>query len=332
MGQKNYPNLLSICIPSYNRGHRAFELVKSLLGMECVRGRDYIEIVVSDNGSTNNTEGYAQIKDITDSHVVYHRNKENLNFHGNYNTVIKLSTGHYSLLISDEDSLDEAYLEDLISMLEEIPDIGMMKARTSIQYTNYKAGFARAGYDAIKEFYLQGNYISGTLYNRDYVTDELIDGLYALYNDEIGYKYYPHLFVEAFVLNLADFYFFDKCLVIEGESEEDKPIEEDVSVLPFSTWESRTEQLVGYLRLIHDIDVDDDRKQLMFASAVWRTIWMIGIVREKYIRSGKKWSDVVSSSAGAIMDVISKCGIPVIMNNMEGYLKMTSDFIKKELL
>ena len=28
MGQKNYPNLLSICIPSYNRGHRALDLVK----------------------------------------------------------------------------------------------------------------------------------------------------------------------------------------------------------------------------------------------------------------------------------------------------------------
>ena len=332
MESKNYPNLLSICIPSYNRGHRALELVKSLLDMECVRERDYIEIVVSDNGSTNHAEEYTQIKDICDSHVVYHRNEENLNFLGNFNTVIKLSTGHYCLLISDEDSLDEALFSDLICMLEELPDIGMIKARTSIQYLNFKAKYGTAGYEALKEFYLQGNYISGTVYNRDYVTDELIDGLRSLYGGEQSYIYYPHLFVEGFVLNLADFYFYDKCLVIEGVSEDDKPIADNVSVLPFSTWEDRVSQLVGYLKLIRDLDIDDLSRQFMFRASVWRTIWLIGIVKNNYLQAGKDWGEVVSSSAKAIMDVISKCGIPLVTDNMETYLQMTTDFIRKELL
>lgn len=332
MSQKIYPMLLSICIPSYNRGHRAVDLVNSLLKMDCICERDYIEIVVSDNGSDQNTAGYETIKDMDDSHVVYSRNEANLNFRGNYNKVIKLSRGKYSLLISDEDKIDEDALGDLIMLLEDQPDIGILKSRTSIQYVDYKAGYAKAGYDALKEFFLEGNYISGTIYNRDYVTDELIDGLESLYKEEVSYEYYPHLYVEGFVLNLADFFFYNELLIIEGDTEHDKPILEEASVLPFSSWESRNDQLHGYLRLIKDLQVDDVRTQFMIRAAVWRTIWLIGIARDKYVSSGISWGSVVESAGKAILTTVSCCDIPVVNSNMSEYLNITTGFIKKELL
>ena len=50
--------ILSICIPTHNRGHRAFELATELLETRRSYGlEDLLEIVVAENGSNNNHEG-----------------------------------------------------------------------------------------------------------------------------------------------------------------------------------------------------------------------------------------------------------------------------------
>lgn len=300
--------------------------------MDCIIHRDDIEIIVSDNGSTDHIKEYAEIAELADPHVLYCHLEKNIQFYGNYNNVIKLSSGHYCLLISDEDSFDESVLNDLILLLEDLPQIGMMKTGTSVQYSGFKSGYAKAGYDAIREFFLSGNYISGTVYNREYVTNELIDGLRGLYEENEGYYYYPHLFVEGFVLNLADFYFYDKCLIIEGESEDDKLIESEASVLPFSSWRSRVIQLKGYLALIRDLGTDNDITILMFRIAVWKTIWLIGIVKDKYNESGISWKSVVSDSASAILELISNSDIPIVRDNVSEYLQAAAEMIEKGLV
>ena len=56
--------LLSICIPSYNRGHKAVCLVKHCLNMGYEKGE--IEIICSNNGSEKNVEGYQERKELED--------------------------------------------------------------------------------------------------------------------------------------------------------------------------------------------------------------------------------------------------------------------------
>lgn len=296
--------------------------------MKYVTERDDIEIIVSNNGSKDNASGYEQIRDLCDTHVVYNRFDENRQFYGNYNAVVKLAKGHYCLLVSDEDIINENILIDLLCILEDYPDLGIIKAKTSIQYSNYQSGYAKAGFDALKEFFMQGNYISGTVYNRDYVTDELIDGLCRLYEEEEAYRYYPHLFVEGVALNVADFYFFDKCLITEGKEEGDKTTDDNTDILPFSTWESRICQLSGLLKFIGMTGTDNERRELMFRIAVWKTIWLIRLVRDDYIRSGAAWNAIYESSAKAILQEVAKCNVYIPAEEMPRYLQISAELIK----
>ena len=98
----------SICIPSYNRGHRALELIRRLLDMDCIRHNGNIEIIVSDNGSTEYTAEYNEIKLMTDDILIYNRLDVNSNFYGNYNAVVKASRGQWCMLLSDEDGIVKA--------------------------------------------------------------------------------------------------------------------------------------------------------------------------------------------------------------------------------
>ena len=330
MRPEPYSKLLSICIPSYNRGHRAIELVRQILSMDCVSGRNDIEIIVSDNGSTEHTDGYDEIAGIG-APVVFNRFDENKDYYGNYNKVVKMSDAHYCLLISDEDGIDEAVLTEFIAFLEKNPDAGLIRTGTSSHYTGIGGGLRTAGEEALKSFYLSGNYISGSVYNRDHVRDELIDGLLARYDGDEGYFYYPHLFVEAYVMNLADFYFFEECLILEGKDEGDMPKAESVSVPVFASWESRVRQLAGYFKLIRDLGIDDGRKQLMFMMAVCKTISLIALVKEQYVLTGAEWSEVFVAAGNAILDAAASCGIKVINDNMEAYLQVCADFIRKDM-
>ena len=332
METKEYSKLLSICIPSHNRGHRALALVRSLLAMDRISSKDDIEIIVSDNGSTDHTEEYTVLRDISDSHLRYEKTVENLEFNGNYCKIIKMSQGQYCLLVSDEDSINEAPLTNLIGFLEFNRNIGMIKSKTSYHYDYITSGYAKAGTEALKSFYLMGNYISGTIYNRDYVTDDLIDGLRKLYGEDGGYYYYPHLFVEGYILNLADLYYFGECLIVEGDDEGDIPLTQNESVRLFASWESRTKQLAGYLKLVRDLRIDDDRKQLMFMMAVCKTISLIHLVKDKYINAGEDWISVCEAAGNAILQIVSDCGIPVITDNLQAYLEVVAEFIRKDLI
>ncbi|MCR5649859.1 MAG: glycosyltransferase [Lachnospiraceae bacterium] len=331
MEPERYSKLLSICIPSYNRGHRALGLVKSLLEMKCVSEREDVEIIVSNNGSTLYTEEYDEISHFSGERFIYNRFDENIQYWGNYNETVKLSNGHYCFLISDEDRIGESSVAALLEFLEDGPDFGVMKTASTVHYKDNAPGRAAAGEDAIKQFYMAGNYISGALYNRRYVTDDLIDGLKNLYKTDEGYYYYPHLFVEAYVINQADFYFFDGCTVIEGDDEGDMPQAKAVSLPVFASWESRVAQLAGYFKLIRDLNIDDARKQLMFMMAVCKTISLVVVVKGQYLENATEWNTVYVSAGNAILDAVRDCGIPIIENNMEAYLQVVADFIKKDM-
>lgn len=62
--------LFSICIPSYNRGHRAAQLVEKLLAMPF--SEDRIEIIFSNNGSDKYKREYQEIKEIKDKRFRYY--------------------------------------------------------------------------------------------------------------------------------------------------------------------------------------------------------------------------------------------------------------------
>lgn len=92
--------LLSICIPTFNRA----DLLKALLDnlkVECASVLSCIEVVVSDNASTDHTQ---EVVGRCELPIVYGRNTENIGFSGNLlNVTCHLASGDYIWVLGDDD-------------------------------------------------------------------------------------------------------------------------------------------------------------------------------------------------------------------------------------
>ena len=109
---------LTIAIPTYNRCdllHRTLESVMT-------QWSDCIEVIVSDNASTDGTEAmmeeYSQEKKVR-----YFRNPENLGMDKNFLKCLQLARGEYIHLLSDDDILLPGAVAKILSLIEsERPD------------------------------------------------------------------------------------------------------------------------------------------------------------------------------------------------------------------
>ena len=115
---------ISICIPQYNR---IDYLIQSLRIIEW-QTYSNIEIVVSDDCSIDDTEKKIKILQKNYKYpLIYHRNKENVGYDGNYRKSIELASGDYCLVIGNDDSLnspnDIQYLVDFLRE-NDLPEIG----------------------------------------------------------------------------------------------------------------------------------------------------------------------------------------------------------------
>ena len=107
---------LSICIPTYNGGDKLRICLECLL--KATNGLSDVEIIVSDNGSTDNTsevlESYADQGIITT-----YRNKSNIGFSGNLKLLIdNYASGEYCWVIGDDDFVDFESVKFLLQVID----------------------------------------------------------------------------------------------------------------------------------------------------------------------------------------------------------------------
>lgn len=125
---------LSICIPSYNRGRLALDNVRHLLS--CPYDSE-IEIIVSNNGSTEGREDYNAIKHIGDARVRYHEFAENQGFAANVLKICEMARGKYAVLVSDEDWMVLDNFDRYLSVIKAQPGagffIGEVKGREPVE-------------------------------------------------------------------------------------------------------------------------------------------------------------------------------------------------------
>jgi Glycosyltransferases involved in cell wall biogenesis len=116
--------ILSIGIPTFNRENELKVCLESILGQ--IDGyEDMVEIVISDNASTDNTK--AVIKGIASLwrkvKIIYHCNNENRGPDFNILKCISLSSGEYIQLLSDDDILLPGAIHYILSIIAgEKPD------------------------------------------------------------------------------------------------------------------------------------------------------------------------------------------------------------------
>ena len=95
--------ILSICIPTYNRGKFAYDAAMHILS--AYKGDD-IEVVISNNCSEDNTEEL--ISQINDPRLSYYANQENLGAAYNTHLTFLRAKGRFAYLTSDEDDIIKA--------------------------------------------------------------------------------------------------------------------------------------------------------------------------------------------------------------------------------
>lgn len=100
------PPLVSIGIPTYNRANG---FLRDALESALRQSYKNLEIIVSDNGSTDNTKAY--VTSFNDPRIKYFCQSPSIAPHENFNFCLNQATGAYFSLLHDDDVLDDDFIE-----------------------------------------------------------------------------------------------------------------------------------------------------------------------------------------------------------------------------
>lgn len=110
---------LSICIPTYNRGSYIQSTLDSILNQGCAG----VQIVISDNASTDNTEIIVKEYIHKFKSIKFIRQNSNLGADLNYLEVVKHADGEYCWLFGSDDQLVNGSLAIVLAEIAEGNDI-----------------------------------------------------------------------------------------------------------------------------------------------------------------------------------------------------------------
>ena len=117
--------VLSLCFPTYNRGWCMKEQIAHL--RQCPKSTlDKVEIIISDNCSTDDTEEIVASAKAEGFDCVYNKNKENLGMDGNFVTCFKMAKGKYVWLLGDDDPIITESLVKLVDILSGEKEYGLV--------------------------------------------------------------------------------------------------------------------------------------------------------------------------------------------------------------
>ncbi len=291
---------LTIAIPTYNRANRALDVANYIITnrkkYDC---EESVEILVSDNCSTIHQEELEQLKILSENekNFSFYQSDSNRGYKGNIRKVIEKSKGKYCLIQSDEDTTLFPAVLLYLRYLELHPDISCMKGRTSYQYNSWMPSYGKKGLDAINLFYLIGNYVSGIIYNRDIINNSFIENLYNTFDNKnnIGFDYYPHLFIDAYALCNGSFASSNIMLINEGEEEDTGSIVGN-EMFSYERPESRIAQGMGYVKELDFLEINDENKMHLYVKIFQKTKYLLNMSKRKYLAKGYVWDDIVKDA------------------------------------
>lgn len=116
---ENKKFLLSVCIPTYNGASSSLKEVLDYVIPSLEKHPDEVELIVSDNCSTDSTyqllEQYSRIPNFR-----YYRNEKNLGMNGNMLLLVdKYSQGEFSWVVGDDDVINSIAVDYIISCLKQ---------------------------------------------------------------------------------------------------------------------------------------------------------------------------------------------------------------------
>jgi glycosyltransferase involved in cell wall biosynthesis len=109
--------LVSVCIPAYNAELFIQETLESVLE------QDYpnLEVIVSDDNSKDRTASI--VREFGKDKINLISQSKNLGMSGNWNAVIRASSGKYFVKLDADDLIDPSYISNQVEVLEENPEL-----------------------------------------------------------------------------------------------------------------------------------------------------------------------------------------------------------------
>ena len=128
------PTLLSIGIPVYNSEHCVGAAIES------IQAQTYrnVEIVISDNCSTDSTRAICLRYAATDDRIRYHRNTTNIGMEPNFLRVLQLATGEFFMWTCADDIRPAGSLESLMAAMLRSPRAVMAQGPVVAEATGSK--------------------------------------------------------------------------------------------------------------------------------------------------------------------------------------------------
>ena len=114
--------VISVGLPVYNGADRIGAAIESVTSQTLRE----IELVISDNASTDTTQDICRDMARNDDRIRYYRNKENLGAAANFNRVFELSRGPYFKWLGHDDVLDPTAMKKALSVIKEMPDVSVV--------------------------------------------------------------------------------------------------------------------------------------------------------------------------------------------------------------
>jgi len=130
--------ILTIGIPTYNGAKHIKETLDSIVAQ--IKGIEQeIEIVISDNASTDETPQI--IKEYQSQYPIirYFRNEENLGFDKNLDLLFRRAQGKYVWILGDDDVILSHGIKKVFNVIEEHPDV----AAIFVNWSNYSCDLKR---------------------------------------------------------------------------------------------------------------------------------------------------------------------------------------------
>ena len=142
--------VISFCIPTYNRKNFLIEALESINNQDGIEDfKDKLEIVISDNASTDGTEEavkeYAKKSKVD---IIYKKQDKNMGIDRNILNVVGMATGEYCWLMGDDDCIINTGVKKVLEEVKSSYDIYLLE-----RYCCYKDNMKEA---FRKEYFLKG--------------------------------------------------------------------------------------------------------------------------------------------------------------------------------
>lgn len=162
--------LLSLCIPTYNRADFLnISLSKLSIQFFNLRNPHMLELIVSDNCSTDNTEKVVNQYISMGLPIKYIKNSKNLGMDGNFVQCFQLASAKYVWLLGDDDFLKDNMLDKLLQSLSEDIEYGLIHLAISKQKKEFEKLY-KDSHLFLSDISFWITYISSNVVNTKYVS------------------------------------------------------------------------------------------------------------------------------------------------------------------